>query len=192
MPSPPRAAKGLAPSALAPPPGSDGIRLVTAPSGIGCPATLSDSPLTLTPVWLLPDTMVMLTAGAVAVSLNVTDAPGTEAVTPTFGPVGVNVLLARPLAFVTDVAEPSVPLPDETLHVTVWPETATPFWVTLTTRGSGSGEPIVPLWLLPEAMAMASGFEETTRLNVVVRPRGLPVTVTVNVPDGVAVDVVMV
>src|SRR5260370_1877181 len=43
------------------------------------------------------------------------------------------------------------------VQVTVWPETGTPFCVTLTTREAGSGVPIVPVWLLPVTMVMTSG-----------------------------------
>src|SRR2546428_9658648 len=134
----------------------------------------------------------MVTAGAGAVAVKVTEAPGIEAVTATLGPVGVRVLLARPPALVTAVPEPSVPLPDEMVQVTVWPATGTPFCVTLTTKGAGSGVLIVPAWLLPEPMAMASVGGETMRLKDVVLPRGLPVTVVGKVPAGVAAEVGMV
>src|SRR5262245_54026063 len=134
----------------------------------------------------------MVAAGSPAVAVKVTEAPGIEAVTAMLGPVGVRLLLARPLASVTAVPAPSEPLPDETVQVTVWPATGTPFCVTLTTKGAGSGVLMVPAWLLPETMAMASVGGETTRLKDVVRPRGLPVTVIAKVPAGVAAEVVMV
>ncbi len=83
--------------------------------------------------------------------------PGTEAVTPVVGPVGVSVLLASPLALVTDVEVARTPLPDVTVQVTVTCAagrgTALGI-VTCTTRGAGSGLLIVPTWLLPETIEM--------------------------------------
>src|SRR5262249_28029484 len=134
----------------------------------------------------------MVAAGSPAVAVKVTEAPGIEAVTATLGPLAVRLLLARPPASVAAVPPPSERLPDEAAQAPVWPASGAVCCVTLTTKGAGSGVLMVPAWLLPETMAMASVGGETTRLKDVVRPRGLPVTVIAKVPAGVAAEVVMV
>src|SRR5262245_32742663 len=126
--------------------------------------------VTIVPVWLLPETMLMTNGAGLAPSLNVTELPpGTLAVIWPVPVVGVNVLLDWPFAPVAVV--PDARLPPVGVHVTVTPDAATPFWVTLTTSGA-NGAPIVPVWLLPETMLKTNGAVLAISLKVTELPPG--------------------